>query len=314
MGAINSFIPQVLQRLPNWIINIGALVVILLFAVLATSPKMITGTVFCTTLEGERCQKLSINGNFEGRDVRTLVTDGTGTFHVPLYDSFSAQSVSLYLVKNQVELRVNHLVTFDIMPVWAGRQFTVHLEEKEPGKFSAPKIEQSGGNWLGALVGLAGMLEPVSTASAQEIMTYDQLLSRKKVENAQHVDSLPSIALPGEEQKKIEAAVEEAYGKATEQSPRLDDASDSLRVFTPQELSDFNADIKLQTGVAIPATHWQFIETKNEATQYLKSLKGLQLQYPDIIGSDTTNWSKIEQEFQLKTGGTLVVAPSGAIN
>ncbi|MCX7302721.1 MAG: hypothetical protein NTV73_00065 [Hyphomicrobiales bacterium] len=310
MAWVNSLLPNLLARLPNWIVNIAALVLLALFSILALSPKMISGTIDCKTVEKERCQRMKVNANFEGRDISTLVVDGTGTFYLPIFSVFSPQSASIYLTKNNVELQVDHMVRFDPFPMWAGRQFLISVKEIRPGSFDELVIVEDGGNWLHFVTSaFASVVDSIApTAKAQELMSYDQLLAIQ--DKTQPTPPLPGAVLTSEQKEEIDTAVSDALQSTVSGSKTLTSAPSSLKQLSTDDISNFNASVQEATGVSILPEHWEYITTERDAADYLKSLKGLKKEYPSVFADKTENWSAIQRGFQSQTGQSLVVGPS----
>ncbi|WP_162894916.1 hypothetical protein [Rhizobium terrae] len=249
--------------------------------------------------------------NFDGRDIRTIVFDGTGTFYIPIYSAFASQKATVYFSDGTVDRQINHRLMFDMESIWQGKQFEVTLVETGPGKFDPPKIVTEGGNWLG-LIGSAVASIPRlfdHSAYAAEILTYDQYLLKKSPA------STPSAtqALGAEESRKIDRAVQDAYGKAVTAPSQTTNSVDteSLRKLSIGQISKFNSVVQQETGVSIPAEHWQYLSTGKDASDYLKSFKVLQAEHPEIFTKDAKTWSEIEQRFIDATGTPLVVVPGG---
>jgi hypothetical protein len=310
--TFGSFLPNLIRSLPSWLINLGAVVILILFVVLALAPRMITGTLTCTTYEGTRCTKLSINGNFEGRDVRTQVIDGTGTFYIPVYSFFSPQQVSIYHVKQDVELRIDYTMTFALYPVWAGKQFNISLSEASPGKFSKPEMEMVGGNWLALLdVWVSSATAAVLPAAhAAELMTYEQLLNvgRSGRRTGTNGVQLPADTLGKRQSAEISEAVSDAIAKAAADA-KVTASTEALVQFTAKDMERFNAILQQDTGTVIRPEHWQYMDSEKSAVDYVKSIKALELEYPGIFDDNSVAWSKVEAQFQARTGQTIVVVP-----
>jgi hypothetical protein len=149
-----------------------------------------------------------------------------------------------------------------------------------------------------------------STATAQELMTFDQLLSSQKPPAPNSSDlPVPSESLTPEQQQSVDEAVTEAFRATVQESNTPNLASDSLRKLSPGDISNFNAAVQSRTGVSILPEHWQYIETKKDASEYLKSMKALEKKYPGVFTGKSSNWSVIQEDFQAQTGQTLVVRP-----
>ncbi|MEN3150415.1 hypothetical protein ABCW43_24220 [Neorhizobium sp. IRAMC:178] len=308
MGQIFSYLPTLLKRLPNWLINIVVLVFVFLFSILAMTPRMVTGTINCTTLQQDRCGKISLNVNFDGRDIRTIVFDGTGTFYIPIYSAFSSQKATVYFSDGVIDRQINHRLLFDMESIWQGKQFEVTLVETTPGKFDPPKIVTDGGNWLG-FIGSAVASIPRAfdhSAYAAEILTYDEYLKRQSPGSSPS----PTESLGMEESGKIDRAVQDAYGKALTNLPQRNPVeTESLRKLSIEQISKFNTVVEQQVGVSIPPEHWQYLSTGKDASDYLKSFKVLEAEHPQIFKKNVKSWSEMEQRFIDATGTPLVVVP-----
>jgi hypothetical protein len=308
MGQFFSYLPTLLRRLPNWLVNLSMLVFLFLFAVLAMTPRMVTGTINCTTHQRNRCEKISLNVNFDGRDIRTIVFDGTGTFYIPIYSAFSPQKATVYFSDGSIDRKINHKLLFDIGPIWQGKQFEVTLIEMAPGQFDKPEIISDGGNWLGfigsALASIPHILE--NSANAAELLTYDQY----HAQNLGHYLPKPSETLAAGERHDVDRAIEDAYLAAAGYAPPAASLeTESLRKLSIQQIYKFNSVVEQQIGVSIPPEHWQYLSTAKDASDYLKSFKVLKDQYPQVFNERSASWSEIEERFLSETGTSLVVVP-----
>jgi hypothetical protein len=296
---------QLLTRLPNWAFNTAFFVLLLLFVFLALSPTMVFGKIDCKLADQRRCPRLSVNVNVEGRDVRTLVADGTGTFYIPVVSKLTGVSADLYYSdNNSADNLIPEQMEFDMPSIWGGREFRVKVRAKQQEGFEKIEIARSGGNWLFAAI---GYFSGTDKANAQEIMTLE---SAAKIEGLLTSGDttisldLPSSQISTEVSSKIDRAVSDAIVSATGTSSQAVQSFD-LRTMSIDQVETFDGIVSKQLGANIKPEHWGYIRSAQNASNYLKSVEALGI-------GETANqpWSQIQKEYAAQKGEALILAPN----
>ncbi len=289
---------QLLTRIPNWALNTAFFVILILFVFLALSPTMVFGKIDCKLFDDRRCPRLSINVNVGGRDVRTLVADGTGTFFIPVVSKLTGVTADLYYAEGtSVDIPFGEQIEFDLPSIWGEREFRVKVRAKSASEFEEYELKRRGGNWLFVAI---DMIAGIGQSNAQELKSFDSELSTDDFVVAGRSRGSKITAERG---ARIDAVVIEAIVRATGQSA-TEAAHYDLRKLSIDEIEMFNSVVAIELKSTIQPEHWGFVTSAKDAANYLKSVEEL-----GIEGMATKPWSKIQREQGLK-GNKLIFSAS----
>lgn len=307
------------RRLPKWVLAFGAVTAIFLFAILALSPPIAFGRIDCSLKDGRRCGAMSLTSMFKGHELTTSVKS-SGAFFSMLSSKFSPQNIALRMRIDGIELNYPHPIILSATDIWCEREFWVKIRQGSSGKFEAPVVTVSGGNWLTPVIILSSKARTqvsavvgnfFSSANAAELMTYDQFqdIEAGGLTNAAH--KLPSASLNPLESSAIDKAVK----SAAERVLQSDSGTLDFRYMSSEQINTFNQELSVETGLAIPPEHWDYIESSEAASAYVKSLKVIGIDYAiSTMGEEIKPWSIAVQEAMKDDGNALVLVPSSKLD
>ncbi len=283
---------QIVSRMPNWLFNVAVLVFLVLFSVLALSPAVVFGRIDCKTKDGYRCPRMSVNLNMSGIDVKTMVTDGTGTFYIPVVSKLSNVTVDLFAQdERNIEYKVSEPIEFAMMPVWGGRDFRIKIKDAAPDVLTSYEMKELGGNWL---YRAANFINFSKKANAGEIISKEVFLQNNLGSQLDppSLDPLPVDPAAAEISKFISQQISDIT--KTDLSTARDMDLRKLSIFEIEILSQA---VSQRYNVQIDPSHWEYLKQSDGVAKYIASLQKI-----DIPNQDVKSWQNL-QGLNVQQGG-----------
>lgn len=288
---------QIVSRMPNWLFNLTSIVFLLLFSVLALSPSVVFGRIDCKTKDGFRCPRMSVNMNMSGIDVKTMVSDGTGTFYIPVVSKLSNVTVDLFSQDGMnIEYKVSEPIEFGLIPVWGGRDFRITIQGAAPDVLSKYEMKELGGNWLYRAVNLFNFTKP---ADAAEIVTKEVFLKNGRGLSADEPGLLPIDPAAAEIAQFVAQKVSGITNTDLQASQELD-----LRKLSIFEIEILSQDISNKYNVTIDPSHWEFLTQVDGVASYVSSLQKI-----EVPENGVKSWKQLQDLRSVGSGEKFIFVP-----
>lgn len=285
--------------MPNWLFNVAVLVFLLLFSVLALSPAVVFGRIDCKTKDGYRCPRMSVNLNMSGIDVKTMVTDGTGTFYIPVVSKLSNVTVDLFAQdERNIEYKVSEPIEFAMMPVWGGRDFRITIKDAAPDVLTGYEMKEFGGNWL---FRAASFVKLTKQANAGEIISKEIFLQNNLGSQIDQPSLDPRPVDPAT--VEISQFLSQKISEITK-TDILTARNMDLRKLSIVEIESLSQSVSQKYNVKIDPSHWEFLNQADGVASYISSLQKI-----DIPNQEIRSWKNLQGLNFNKGGEKFIFVP-----